>query len=390
MPIISGTAGGLQPASNNPALLNAFGAMLRGEIWNVIPYRERRTLPLCVSMVVNNTCNLACRHCYLQVPKLDGAALSESEWLLWFDSVLSQDEVSLVSLVGKELFLGLKGPRLLKALTERNRALGIRSKRIGVITNGTLIGAYRDLIDSACLDYLDISVDGTPERHDAIRGKGAFSMLEPNLRWAAKALPDQLFVSHTLLSENISDLSSMLHHLNGLGVQRVACGLFEDVEWADHDLDYVSRTQDSFFENLFRLENEEWDAPMTVFFELSARSPEWFEAFVRSPWFNCDQVFADESETLWVEHRFASGLRIQFKLLPFPSGIWHTVRVTPEGHYLAADDIFHADSYKSVAVANIREHGFDIARVQQAAQRHSRLDEIARSFRPAFSTASPV
>lgn len=386
MPIISGTAGGLQATTKNEALIGAFGALLRGKPFDAFPQRVRRTMPLSISMVVNNSCNLACRHCYLQVPKLDAPALSESEWHAWFDSVLSEPEVKLAALVGKELFLGTKGPRLLQALAARNQSLGANSKRIGVITNGTLVGPHRDLIESSDLAYLDISVDGTPDRHDAIRGKGAFSMLEPNLRWAAKALPNQLFVSHTLLSENIDDLSATLHHLGALGVQRVACGLFEDVAWADRGLDYAGQIQNTFFDRLHDLSAQSWDTPMTVFFELSARSTEWMAAFLRSSWFDFDRVFADDSETLWIEHRFASGLRIQFKILPFPSGIWHSVRVTPEGHYLAADDIFHADSYGSVAVANVRDHGFDIARVQTAARRHPRLDEIASSFRPLAPT----
>lgn len=388
MPIFSGTAGGLQSASDNQALISAFGALIRGEAFDAFPQRARRTLPVSISMVVNNSCNLACRHCYLQVPELEGAALSEPEWHAWFDSVLSEPEIKLAGLVGKELFLGTKGPRLLKALADRNQALGSKAKRIGVITNGTLIAPHRDLIESCDLNYLDFSVDGTPDRHDAIRGKGAFSMLEPNLRWAAKAMPNQLFVSHTLLSENVQDLSATLHHLGTLGVQRVACGLFEDVEWADRALDYPGQMQDTFFERLHELTSESWESPMTVFFEIGARSPEWMAAFLRSPWFDFERVFADDSETLWIEHRFSNGLRIQFKLLPFPSGIWHSVRVTPEGHYLAADDIFHADSYRSVAVANIRDHGCDLARTQQAALSHPRLPEIARSFRPALPAKS--
>lgn len=382
MPVISGTAGGLQPVSNNSALQHAFQGMLQGELADAFPQRSRRSLPLCVSMVVNNSCNLACRHCYLQVPKLDGPALSESEWHQWFDSILAQPEVQLISLVGKELFLGTKGPRLLEALVSRNRALGSQAKRIGIITNGTLIGPYRELIESDNLDYLDISVDGTPERHDAIRGKNAFSMLEPNLKWAARELPDRFFVSHTLLSENIDDLSSTLHHLNKLGVQRVACGLFENVDCADHSLDYATGVMDRFFEELHQLETHQWKSPMTIFFELAARSQDWLRAFYRSHWFDPEEVFADDSETLWIEHRFDSGLRIQFKLLPFSSGIWHTVRVTPEGHYLAADDIFHVNSYRNVALANIRDHGFDISRVQAAATGHPRLSAIASDFEP--------
>lgn len=377
MPIISGTAGGLQPASNNEPLISAFGALLRGEMSDHFPQRQRRSMPLCISMVVNNACNLACRHCYLQVPKLDGPALTESEWDLWFDSILAEPEVRLLSLVGKELFLGTKGPRLLESLARRNRALGAQAKRIGVITNGTLIGPHRDLIQACDLDYLDISVDGTPDRHDAIRGAGAFSMLEPNLRWAAKTLSDRLFVSHTLLSENIDDLSSTLRHLSGLGVQRVACGLFEDVAWADKDLGYAASIQDTFFNRLHDLAKQQWESPMTVFFEISARSADWLSAFVRSNWFDLGSVFADDSETLWVEHRFSTGLRIQFKILPFASGIWHTVRVTPEGHYLAADDIFHADAYSTVALANIRDHGLDLTATQATAAEHPRLNAIA-------------
>jgi sulfatase maturation enzyme AslB (radical SAM superfamily) len=51
---------------------------------------------------------------------------------------------------------------------------------VGMVTNGTLLDRFASLID-CCVDKLYLSVDGTPEIHDCIRGKGTFEKIKNNL-----------------------------------------------------------------------------------------------------------------------------------------------------------------------------------------------------------------
>ena len=73
--------------------------------------------PKSVTLVVNNSCNLSCGHCYLQVKELTASALTETEWKSLIDSVANIDP-ELICLSGKEVFLGNRGARLLSYLRE--------------------------------------------------------------------------------------------------------------------------------------------------------------------------------------------------------------------------------------------------------------------------------
>lgn len=86
----------------------------------------------------------------------------------------------------------------------RNKMQPIDKRRteIGVITNGTLIHNYIDQLQEISPDYFDISIDGLPETHDAIRGKGTFKKLQSNLTWLTDSYPGQ-FGLQTLYVQKI-------------------------------------------------------------------------------------------------------------------------------------------------------------------------------------------
>lgn len=81
MPAITGTAGGRNGTAPQGPQVEFYRALLTGGVEFATLDRHVRgcATPVNVSMVVNNACNLSCRHCYLQVPALADRALSESE-----------------------------------------------------------------------------------------------------------------------------------------------------------------------------------------------------------------------------------------------------------------------------------------------------------------------
>ena len=79
-------------------------------------------------------------------------------------------------------------------------------------------------------------------------------------------------------------------------------------------------------------------------------------------------------------HRPSGGLTLQFKFLLLPSSVFQCIRITPEGHYLALDDIFDTDRYAENALTNVRDHDFDFQKIMEAARYHPRAQAILTAY----------
>lgn len=380
MPAITGTAGGRNGTAPRDPQADFYRALLTGGVDFAALDRHVRACatPVNVSMVVNNACNLHCSHCYLQVPALADRALSGADWERIFVSAL-RSEITMLSLNGKEVFLGDKGPALLAKLTSLRRKISPK-KRVGVITNGTLIVPHRELIEDADLTFLDISVDGLPEDHDAIRGLGAFDQVRPNLEWAARTLDTRFFVSLTAQKQNLPRFNEAVLHLNHLGVQNVGVSFFHPAVYNDAKLTLSDSDYVSLFNRLHALSSATLERPLTVFIEVDTLCPEALLAFLHSDWFSVDRIEMDRSRVPWIDYAFPNGFRMQFKFFPIPWAGYHSVRITPEGSVLAVDDIFNTRLYPLRTLATAREQGCDFPAMMQAAQQSPRTHQLLASY----------
>lgn len=331
-----------------------------------------------VSLVLNNSCNLACRHCYLQVRELTAEPLSVDEWEGLSASILDSG-TPFFSLAGKEVFLGRKNQEILRRIHALNKARG-HPARLGLITNGTLIQPFHTFLKGLNLDYLDISLDGTPADHDAVRGEGAFAAASPNVRWAASEMPDPFFLSMTLQRQNYQHIAPALQEFANLGVSNAGLSFFVPTSRTDPALNLSAEQIAHSIISLADLGELSLPRPMTVIVELNTHTPEGLEAFIRSPWFAPERITTDRFDNLWIEHRLPNGLLLQFKFLVFPSSVYRVARITPEGNYLASDDIFETELYRERILTNVREHDLDFRRTHAAAKRHPRAREILIEF----------
>ena len=341
-------------------------------------YLHGHVAPRTLSCVVNNTCNLKCRHCYLQIERLGAPALTIPEWQQVFESVATQP-VRLVSFSGKEVFLGHKGIDLLESLVaarQRHHA----SFDVGVITNGTLLGAVRERIEALGLAYLDISVDGAPEDHDAIRGAGAFALAEPNIRWAARTLGSKFFSSCTVQARNHHRLADTVVAMDRLGVRNIGFSFYKPMPYTDASL----ALDDSAVAGVFRSLEQIGELPLqnvrTVLFDADMLDIRLAAAFVGSEWFNLDVIRAERSGEVFIAHTLKNGAEMRFRFAPFPTGVNVTARLTTEGHYLAAEDTMNTREYERMRLANIREVGFDFSAMHRSARQSARVSEIFRWF----------
>lgn len=376
----AGPAGGRIGKRDNSDLPEFVNGLLDG---SVPPERLRRrmesySVPEKVSLVLNNACNLACKHCYLQVPCLTAQPLSPQEWETLTASILDNGS-PFVSLAGKEIFLSKRNVELLARIDALNEQRGHPS-RLGVVTNGTLIEPYRPLLKQLHLDYLDISIDGAPEDHDATRGAGAFEAARPNVAWAAREMPAPFFLSMTVHRRNFERIAAALTAFQALGVSNVGLGFMVPTRRSDPALALSATEIEATLRSLSTLGSIPLVRPMKVVFELNTQTPEGLVAFLRSRWFVADAIESDRFDNPWIEHRLQNGLLLQFKFLVLPSSACRTARITPEGHYLALDDVFDTDRYLENSLTNVRDHSLDYGKVLCAARQHHRFREILDDY----------
>ena len=176
--------------------------LISGEQVDPLGRRLPTSSPRTLTLVINNHCNLACRHCYLQVDKLADVELSLEEWGLVAKCMASAQKTDAVSVAGKEVFLGEKGISILETLSMAFHSVP-SAPRLGLISNGTLAHRWLDRILSLDLDYFDISIDGDEPEHDANRGQGRLLPWPPTYLRSKKRFGDRLFANLTLQKQNL-------------------------------------------------------------------------------------------------------------------------------------------------------------------------------------------
>ena len=125
--------------------------------------------PIAAGVPLTDSCNLACRHCVVRKGTLGHHSFERI--CSWIDD-LYEAGARILYLQGGEILLWEDGPLRPNDVIKAARKRGFF--KIAAITNGTL----PLLLD---VDALWVSVDGSPEIHDGIRGKGAFAALENNV-----------------------------------------------------------------------------------------------------------------------------------------------------------------------------------------------------------------
>jgi MoaA/NifB/PqqE/SkfB family radical SAM enzyme len=375
--VFAGFRGGIAEDATIPQAARLARRVLEGSATkgDVLRYLQSHPWPRTLSLVVNNACNLKCRHCYLQVDQLTEPALSIEEWEQLLESVATTG-VHLVSLAGKEVFLGNMGRKILAILTRLRQASDGPTFRVGLVSNGTLLASSRDLLLGSNLSYLDISVDGLPADHDAVRGSGAFEKTLPNIRWAVAEYGVDFHITCTLQRRNAASIVEIAHFFDDIGVQNIGFGFYHPLPYTDGTLKLQRDDLDSIFENLSRLEFAGLDHLRCVNLDVGMIEPSLFDSFLRSRWFDLDRISADKSGEVFIGHTLPNGLKLNFRFAPFPTSVHLSARITPEGNYLAPADTLNAKLYASRVLTTARENDCDFSRMHAMALASPRLGQV--------------
>jgi MoaA/NifB/PqqE/SkfB family radical SAM enzyme len=175
-----------------------------------------------VSYFVNNSCNLNCKHCYVDYNKQSGE-LSLDEWKVAFNDLIRMGALTFGN-VGKEPLLNWeKTKELLIFLKEKRKV--IPKLRFGMVTNATLLNKEIIMdLEEIFPNYIDVSLDGYGEAHDYIRGIRNFERTVGNLKMIKKNCPkllDKIFISFTLMSHNKESFTKLMQMLLKIGVKNI-------------------------------------------------------------------------------------------------------------------------------------------------------------------------
>lgn len=169
--------------------------------------------PLYGSADIINVCNLHCSHCYWWLNRKENEELTVEQWKQIIENKFKKSHVFIITLVGGE-------PTMRPDVVE----LFIKEfpKRVCLVTNGTFpLKKYNDIY------FYWISIDGTEEIHDNIRGQGTFAKTRQNImdyveNNGEKAWKD-IWITMTINSLNyktVKDVAEAWHdYSNKIGFQ---------------------------------------------------------------------------------------------------------------------------------------------------------------------------
>lgn len=183
----------------------------------VIEFKNRiYNYPLKAYIMTTNACNLRCKYCYLAANTLLDKELTDVE----FENLINELDglgILLLSFNGGEPFVRPNFINTIRYVISKQMAYSIS-------TNGTLINEeFAGLIGESS-GWLKISLDGSSENHDSLRGSGTFEIIIKKLE-ILKKYDVNFILQMTLTSQNISDMVYLAHLGNQLGAKYIKFSL---------------------------------------------------------------------------------------------------------------------------------------------------------------------
>lgn len=173
--------------------------------------------PVRVYLHITERCNLSCRHCMFacgrDMPKGHEMTFEEIQRLL---RILHDVRCPELRITGGEPTVRKDVPCIMA-----------EAKQMGFYTmlntNGSFTAEVGNQIAQAEPDELIFSLDGPPERHEQLRGKGSFSHLEQNMRFFSRLKAESkrrilLALNFTFGKHNVQDLDWVVFYAARLGI----------------------------------------------------------------------------------------------------------------------------------------------------------------------------
>lgn len=312
----------------------------------------RNSQPLEVSYFVNNVCNLNCKHCYVGYKDTRHANTYE-KWTSVFSELIGMGARTFGN-VGKEPLLNWDLTRKLLAYF-KGQQMTIPKLRYGFVTNGLLLtdSIISELVELAPT-YIDISMDGTQESHEKIRGEGTYQKLISNLEKIAKTeLADRVFISFTLNKINKNDISGVISTINNMGIKNILVSPYVTLD--KEDALYLS--DDELAEIIWGIvSGETVDFSrcdhMNIYVKSDyTTSKGLMDKLMQMGVINQDSLFMDEYGVLF--NKYTKGTSdVYFNYLPYDNTFSQAIRISHDGYVSGCLEMFY-NNYEDRAVGNI-------------------------------------
>ena len=171
-----------------------------------IKYRFNGSSPIFASYFVTYRCNLMCSFCFIRQGRAKELDTQRAKEVI---RKICSTGVPTLDFSGGEPFLR----KDMEELGSYSKSLGCVT---GVNTNGTLINEKRAPAVSQSFDYVTISIDGTEEVHDKIRGaKGVYAKAKRAMK-LIKDYGGSVGISSVVMPSNAEQIMNALDDLYGL------------------------------------------------------------------------------------------------------------------------------------------------------------------------------
>lgn len=331
-----------------------------------------------ISILINNLCNLSCKHCFLQSDKFD-SYLKREDWEKFFESAFTDLKPGTISFAGKEVFYDKESAEILFSSIHQRNSIQKKFKdktQIGVITNGTLLHNFKDILVHSWPDYFDISIDGLPHIHDQIRGKGAFKSLEKDLMWLHGSFPGNIWIVHTVMQNNFDSIPEFIQFIyKRFGLTKFAIGLYKEMDYTDQNFKLNNSNISALFnKTLKQLSELKLAEPIDVIMEFDYTQKDFLNILLNSGLIDPKKQLSSTS------YHYSNGLNLEIDIANIPVGFWRAIRITPEGYWLAAEDLMEVKHYNKFAVANLKELNFNSLALYEAGISSKRYFELITGY----------
>jgi len=306
----------------------------------------------------NNLCNLHCKHCSYGIPSgnqyLHNKELSEKEIIDFIKNIYEKYKLDIVAFAGREPFFNNKTINIMNKLDElidKNYKF-----RYGVVSNGTLVESYLDLLEkNKNLDWFDISLDGDEKIHDSIRGKGVYKKAVENLKEIFKRdIARYKSISSCCHKKNYKVLPRVFEKLyHEIGLQNIC--IIPYCFTGINEKAYISSKKEflEFFKEV--ITNEKLSKlPLDILFDFEWFTLPFLRELYKNKLFSLDDLKLDKEGTpyLLIKNN-KSSIILKINILEF-----NRFLLTSDG-YLGAMWIMESLNYWKLAVGNIRDKKID-------------------------------
>lgn len=163
---------------------------------------------------LTTACNIRCRHCFIDAGRPQPKEMSFEQ----IESILidaAQLGTRKVTFTGGEPTIH---PHFSRLLTIAASLKGNGIDQLALVTNGMLLNRELSETIAGIIDVVNVSIDGLPVEHDALRGQGSFEETLKGLRLLVRAgIDPTIFITITeQTKDSIDELIRLLYQSEGV------------------------------------------------------------------------------------------------------------------------------------------------------------------------------